>query len=62
MVGIGSSLETSVDPPSLLIIFSFTLGVLWIAGAPIGTMFSALFSASSTPEQLAAAARGWGLA
>jgi chemotaxis protein MotA len=35
---------------------------MWLAGAPIVTVFSVLFSSSSTPEQLSAAARGWALA
>lgn len=61
LVGIGRNLATFIDPPSLIIIATFMLGVLWIAGAPIGTMFSALFSSDSTAEQLAAAGRAWAL-
>jgi flagellar motor component MotA len=62
MVGIGSNLASFIDPPSLIIIATFVLGVLWIAGAPMGTMFGAVFSSDHTPEQFAAAGRAWALA
>ena len=62
MVGIGNNLHLFIDPPSVIMIVTFTLGALWMAGLPIGTMFSAVFSSTSTPEQLTTAARGWALA
>ncbi len=62
LVGIGSNLHLFFDAPSAIVIVTFTLGALWMAGVPIGTMFSAVFSSTSTPEQLTTAARGWALA
>jgi flagellar motor component MotA len=62
MVGIGSNLHLFINPPSVIMIVTFTLGALWMAVAPIGTMFSSVFSSGSTPEQLTTAAQGWALA
>ncbi|MBT6148525.1 MAG: hypothetical protein HOH74_24030 [Gemmatimonadetes bacterium] len=62
MAGIGSNLESFVDVPSVIIIATFTLGVLWMAGAPVVIMFRAAFSSTSPPDQLTDAARGWVLA
>ena len=62
MVGIGSNIQTFIDPPSLLIILGGTIGMLLLGGSSIGNMFSAVFSSDATPDQLNAAARGWGLA
>ena len=62
MMGIGSNLPSFVDPPSLVIIFTFVLGVLLISGTSVGSMFAAVFTISGAPEELASAARGWALA
>lgn len=62
MVGIGSNLPYFIDPPSLIIIGTFVLGVLWTGGVSIPSMFRALLSSSATPEEAAVAARGWALA
>ncbi len=61
MIGIGENLPAFVDIPSLIIIATFVLGVLLISGTNIGAMCAAVFTTSGSPEELAAAARGWAL-
>ncbi len=61
MVGIGGNLQLFTDPPSILIVFGFIVGVLLLGKADIATMFSAV-SGEAGKEQLEKAARGWALA
>ena len=60
--GIGSNIPPFVDPPSLIIIATFVLGVLWIAGTPVGQMLRAVFASDLSSVNLGDAARGWELA
>lgn len=62
MVGIGSNLGAMMDIPSWIIVILGPLGMLWFSGAGVGGMFSAVFSADATADQLTAAARAWRLA
>jgi len=62
LVAIGENLTAFVDPPSLIIVVTFTLGVLWLSGTSIPQMFRALFSRDASAEECAAAAAGWGVA
>ena len=62
MVGIGSNLSSFLDPPSLIIVVTFVLGVLFMSGTRIGSMVALVFTSSGAPEELDSAARGWALA
>ena len=62
MVGIGSNLPSMIDPPSVIIVIAFVLGVLLMSGTRIESMVASIFSTDSRPEELASAARGWALA
>lgn len=62
LMGIGANLSDFIDPPSLIIIGAFTLGVLLAGGVSIPAMFRALVSSSATSAEAARAARAWGLA
>ena len=58
----GGDLASFIDIPSAIIVLAIPTGCLLLAGARIGIMFKAIFSASVTPEELKAAATGWGQA
>lgn len=62
LIGIGSNLPAFVDAPSIIIVTTFTLGVLWLSGTSIPGMFRAVFSSDVSPQDGAAAAAGWGVA
>ena len=63
MMGVGGNLPAFIDPPSMIIIITFVLGVLLMSGTRIGSMVASLFTTSSGgPEELALAAQGWALA
>jgi hypothetical protein len=51
-----------VDIPSFILVLGFPIAALLFAGAGIGNMFGASFSADATREQLERAARDWGQA
>lgn len=56
-VGVGANMEIFIDAPSLIIIFGFTFGVLFMSGTSVGSMFRAVFSAEGTAQERVAAAR-----
>ena len=58
----GGTLGSFIDIPSLIVVIFIPIGCLLLAGASIGAMFKAVFSANATAEELKAAARGWGQA
>jgi len=62
MMGIGSNLPPFVDPPSMIIVIAFVLGVLLMSRTRIGSMVASVFTTSGGPEELASAAQGWALA
>ena len=62
LLGIGPYLPVFIDPPSIIIVVAFTLGVLWISGASIPGMVRALGSGDIDSTEVATAARSWGLA
>lgn len=62
MMGIGSNLPTFIDPPSILIVVTFTLGALWFSGASIPAMARSIMPGELTTEQQRDAASAWALA
>ena len=62
MLGIGSNLPVFIDPPSVIIVLTFTVGALWLSGTSIPLMVRALSGGELSAGDRSAAAAGWELA
>jgi flagellar motor component MotA len=62
LMGIGSNLHAFVDPPSIIIVVTFTVGALWLSGASLPAMVRAVTSPGLPADERAEAVSAWKLA